>query len=266
MITPEQISSLKEYLQNAETVMVVVGPKPSDDQLAIASALYQGIGTLGKEVGIYSPKKLSRKSYVGFKDISTELGKQNLVVELDYIKEAVDKVSYHISEELKKFYLTIKPKKGAKPLDDSTVSFSYAGADADLIILVGVHELEDLEQLYFGYESLYENAFLAVIHSFEPELGNAQFDLSGTSSLSESMVELLSHLDIQLTADMATDLLKGIEKTTNKLQSLSVTAETFDAVASLLRAGARRTYNRPGSQQRSTEGSLKNNQRPGGEK
>ena len=241
MITPEQISSLKEYLENADTVMVVLGPKPSDDQLAIASALYQGIDTLGKDVGIYAPKKFSSKSYAGLKAISTELGKQNLVIELDYIKEAVDKVSYHISEELKKFYLTIKPRKGTKPLDESTVSFSYAGADADLIILVGVHELEDLEQLYFGYESLYDNAFLATVHSFEPELGNAQFDLSGTSSLSESMVELLAHLDIQLTADMATDLLKGIEITTDNLRSLSATAETFEAVASLLRAGARRT-------------------------
>lgn len=240
MIALEHIASLKEYLQTAKTILVIIGLKPTDDQLAVASALTSGLALLGKDVSLYSPKQHTDRPITNAAHIATELGKQNLVVEFDYDENAVDKVSYHIGEETRKFYLTIKPKKGHKPLNAAAVNFSYIGTEADLVFLVGVHDLESLNQLYFGYESLYENAFVVTLHSFKPELGTVQFDLSGASSLSESFVDLLEGLEIGLTEDMATDLLHGIESTTENLQSFAVTAETFEAVAKLLRAGARR--------------------------
>jgi len=239
MIALEQLSSLKDYLQTAQSVLVILGSKPTTDQLAVASALYAGLVELNKEVGLYAPNKITGP-FISLQGLSTQLGKQNLVIEFDYNEVAVDKVSYHIGEESGKFYLTIKPKKGQKPLDKSTVDFSYAGADADLIFLVGVHNLEDLDQLYFGYEPLYENAFVVTLNSFKTALGNLQFDLSGTSSLSETLVGLLSGLDIPLTETMATDLLLGVESATERLQSFAASADTFEVVAKLLRAGAKR--------------------------
>lgn len=239
MIELEHLSSLKEYLQTAETAAVIVGPRPTADQVAVASALYLGLASLGKDVGLYAPRKLSY-AFPTLKNLRTELGKQNLVVEFDYNDTAVDKVSYHIGEHSHKFYLTVKPKKGAKPLDSSTVKFSYAGADADVVFLVGVHDLETLDQLYFGYENLYEHAFVTTFHTFKPEIGNVQFDLSGRSSMSESAVAILEGLDMPLTAEMATDLLIGIESMTQNLRSLTATAETFEVVAKLLHTGARR--------------------------
>ena len=240
MIALEQVSSLKEYLQTAQSVLVILSSKPTNDQLAVASALYLGLINLNKEVGFYAPKKIEG-SFAGLQNIQTELGKQNLIVEFDYHEDAVDKVSYHIGEETNKFYLTIKPQKGKKPLDKNSVNFTYAGADADLVFLVGVHDLEDLGQLYFGYESLYENAFVVTLNSFQPELGTVQIDLSGTSSLSESLVGLLDSLEIPINEEMATDLLRGIETNTQNLQSFSANAETFEIVAKLLRSGGRRT-------------------------
>lgn len=240
MIALEQLSSLKDYLKTAESVAVIVGPKPTDDQLAIASALYHGVSALGKEVGLYAPKDLSQRNFSAAKELRTELGKQNLVIDFDYNETAVDKVSYHIGETSGKFYLTIKPKKGSQPLDKSTVNFSYAGADADLVFLVGVYDLESLNQLYFGYENLYANAFVVTLHTFKPELGNVQLDLSGASSMSESLVDILEGLEIPLNAEMATDLLGGIESMTHNLQSRTANAETFEVIAKLLRLGARR--------------------------
>lgn len=243
MIALEQLTSLKEYLQTAQSAAVILGPKPTADQAAVASALYLGLVALGKEAGIYAPKNLSHRSFTALKDLRTELGKQNLVVEFDYDENAVDKVSYHIGEGSGKFYLTIKPKKGSKPLDSSSVKFSHAGAAADIVFLVGVHDLETLDQLYFGYENLYESAFVTTFHTFKPELGNVQFDLSGRSSMSESVVDILAGLAMPLSADMATDLLVGVEAMTQNLQSRTATADTFEIVAQLLRAGARRSKN-----------------------
>lgn len=240
MIALEQLTSLKEYLHTAQTAAVILGPKPTPDQAAVASALYQGLVKMGKNAGLYAPKALGEHTFSALPDVKTELGKQNLVVELDYNEDAVDKVSYHIGEKSKKFYLTIKPRRGAKPLDTKNVQFSYAGAEADLVFLVGVHDLEVLEQLYFGYENLYESAFVVTLHTFEPELGSVRLDLSGASSMSEAAAGILEGLEIPLTAEMSTDLLGGIESMTNGLQSLTATAETFEVVAKLLHAGARR--------------------------
>ena len=240
MITTDQINTLKDYVKAARTVLVIVGSKPTEDQLSAATSLYLACNRLGKEAGLYAPKEIKQNGLAGLDEQRQELGKQNLVVEFDYNEEAVDKVSYHISQETNKFYLTIKPKKGAKPLEKSSVEFNYAGADADLIFLVGVHELEDLEQLYFGYEPLFDNAIVVTLHSFQPELGNLQLDLSGTSSFSESLAYLLEELEVELNADMASNLLRGIENVTNNLQSRTANADTFETVAKLLRAGARR--------------------------
>lgn len=240
MITLEQLTSLKDYLKTAQTAAVILGPRPTDDQIAVASALYLGLTAAGKDTGLYAPKNLGQRESNSLKNLKTELGKQNLVIQLDYNEEAVDKVSYHIGEESKKFFLTIKPRKGREPLDSKNVKFSYAGAEADIIFLVGVHNLESLEQLYFGYESLYESAFVVTLHTFKPDLGNVQLDLSGASSMSESLVHILENLEIPLTAEMATDLLRGVEAMTQNLQSLTASAETFEAVSKLLRAGARR--------------------------
>jgi nanoRNase/pAp phosphatase (c-di-AMP/oligoRNAs hydrolase) len=244
MIALEQVNSLKEYFESSESIAVILGQKPTVDQLALASALYEGCKNLGKEVGLYSPKKIKDEHFSSLKELQTELGKQNLVVSFDYNEEAVDKVSYHIGEETNKFFLTVKPKKGTKPLDPKSVEFSYAGADIDLIFLIGVHDLETLDQLYFSYESLYKNNYVVTLHNFKPEIGTTQFDLSSSSSMSESMVDVIESLGMQVDENMATTLLMGIEHTTKNLQSLSTTAETFEKVARLLRAGARRIKRR----------------------
>jgi len=244
MIALEQVNSLKEYFESSESIAVILGQKPTVDQLALASALYDGCKNLGKEVGLYSPKRIKDEHFSSLKELQTELGKQNLVVSFDYNEEAVDKVSYHIGEETNKFFLTVKPKKGIKPLDPKSVEFSYAGADIDLIFLIGVHDLETLDQLYFSYESLYKNNYVVTLHNFKPEIGTTQFDLSSSSSMSESMVDVIESLGMQVDENMATTLLMGIEHTTKNLQSLSTTAETFEKVARLLRAGARRIKRR----------------------
>lgn len=240
MIALEQVNSLKEYFQSAESIAVILGSKPTIDQIAIANALYLGCKNANKEVGFYAPRQISDEHFIGLKELQTDLGKQNLIISFDYDEQMVDKVSYHISEETKKFHLTIKPKKGIKPLDPKTVDFSFAGSDVDLIFLVGVHDLETLEQLYFGYENLYQNSYLVTLHNFEPQIGTTQFDLSGSSSMSESIIDIIENLGLEINDEMATSLLMGIEHTTNNLQSLTTGAETFEKVAKLLRIGARR--------------------------
>ncbi len=125
-------------------------------------------------------------------------------------------------------------------MDQQTVEFSYTGADADIVFLIGVHEFESLEQLYFGYEQLFQTAMTVTFHSFEPQIGTFKLDASGSSSLSESMSLLLQMMAWPLPPDAATNLLQAVEQATDSLQSLATSAETFETVAWLMRNGARR--------------------------
>lgn len=244
MVTLEHITSLKEYFQQANSVAVILGSNLSKDQLAGASSLTTGLRSTNKDVGVYAISSLRKSKQItkfrGLDGLQTELGKQNLIVEFDYNPKSVDKVSYHIGEESGKFYLTIKPQKGQKPLDENKVKFSYAGANFDLVILVGVSDLEDLEQLYFGYEELYKNSAIITINRFKTDFSNLHLDHSRQTGVSEAMFEILQGLGIAISADMATELLAGISAASNSFQSLTVTADTFEVVAQLMRLGARR--------------------------
>jgi len=237
----DKLNNLKELLINAETILIILAANSNYDQTASASSLYLAIKSLDKDVSLLSPKENKFSNIAGIDQIKTKLGNQNLVVSFDYDEIAVDKVSYHIGEESKKFYLTVKPQKGHKPLDSSSVNFSYTGAEADLVILVGIHDLESLDQLYLGYEALYQDATVVTIHKFEPEeIGSIKLDVSNSLCISEAMVEILASLELNLNPEIATNLLSAIEKVTNSFSSLSTTAETFETVAKLMKAGARR--------------------------
>jgi nanoRNase/pAp phosphatase (c-di-AMP/oligoRNAs hydrolase) len=242
MLKQEVISALKELLEPAETVLVVVGSDPKYDHMISALALAQSLRKSGKEVTLVSPDELSEKS-AGLPAGDTfvqKLGSQNLSVSFPYQPEAVDKVSYHINDEESKFFLVVKPQKGQSPLSVDQVSFDYVGAAADFIFLVGVHQLDSLEHLYHGFEELYDQATVVTIHTFETEIGDYKLDLSGTAAISQSMVNLLTQLDLPVDGDIATTLLAGIEDSTDQLTSVMVTADTFDLVAWLMRSGARR--------------------------
>lgn len=240
MINEDSFPQLKQVLDQAGSSLVVLGPKASQDQVASAIALFRGLKNLGKEVGLVSPEEIEIEEMLGLDDVRYKLGNKDLSISFDYNENSVDKVSYHIDEEKNKFYLVIKPKKGQPPLDSGQVSFDYVGAQADLIFLFGVHQYSSLEHLYENYADVYDSATVITIHNFEPEIGNLKLDISGKSCWSESMVELLEGLGLGLDSEGATNLLSSIENATNRLSSFTASAETFETVAKLMRAGAKR--------------------------
>ena len=243
MFTSEQAQQLGEVVTTAQTVLVVLPTQPTLDQTATALALTSALETLQKQVTVITPQPLVEplSQLAGADLIQNQIGNRDLAVSFAYTPEAVDKVSYHIDEAQQRFYLVIKPQKGHKPIDQTTVDFSYTGAEADIVFLIGVHSFDSLEHLYFGYEQLYQTAVIVTFHTFQPEIGTFKLDASGTSSLSESVTLLLQQTGWTLTPEAATNLLQAIEQATDHFQSLSTSAETFEVTAWLMRAGARRS-------------------------
>lgn len=242
MLNEILLSQLKVVLDQAHTALVILGPNANLDQTASAIAFYQSLKDLKTEVSLCSPEEVSFTGLQGQDEIRQKLGNKDLSVSFDYDEASVDKVSYHIDETKGKFYLIVKPKKGYSPLDIKSVSFDYVGAQADVIFLFGVHQYQSLDHLYSNYGDVYDNATVVTVHNFEPEIGDIKLDVSGKSCWSETILSLIEKLGLELNDVGATNLLYAIENATNNLSSFTATADTFESVAKLMRAGARRTH------------------------
>jgi hypothetical protein len=247
------LSQLKNILDSASTILVIHPSQTSFDHRAVAASLYLAFSAAQKSVRLVSPQIEERTdaSLIGIEQTQIDMGNQNLGISFAYSPEQVDKVSYHIGEDTGKFYLTIKPKAGFPPLDASQVEFTYTGAVADAVFLVGVTDLESLEQLYFGYEDLFKTASLVSINNFTTSFGTVKIDSGSVSSSSEVIAQLLQNLGISIESEVATNLLAGIENSTQNLSSVTTSAETFEVVAQLIRFGARRNFKK-NSQEKAT--------------
>ncbi len=242
MIDAAKLTQLTDLIAQAKSIFVIFPSSATPDNRAAAEALAASLSQAGKDVRLLSPRTPESSRYPESSEttITTELGNQNLVLSFEYEPEQVDNVNYHIGEESGRFYLTIKPQKGQKPLDPASVEFSYTGAEADLIFTVGVKELDELEQLYMSYEEVYKSVPVVSITTFEPAFATLSINTGSGPSVSQEVARLVSDLGFELPQDAATQLLYGIEMATQGLASRSVTAETFETVGQLLRQGARR--------------------------
>ncbi|MFZ1721064.1 MAG: hypothetical protein WAU07_01010 [Microgenomates group bacterium] len=241
MIQSQQLTQFQSIISEAERVVVAFGAEPTFDQLAVASALTQSLIESGKVVTLAAPEKpITQAAFSGLANVVTEIGNQNLTISFEYSEESVDKVSYHIGEDTGKFHLTIKPKLGFPPLDSKKVEFSYTGIAASVIILIGVQDLEDLKQLYFGYEDHFRDASVISIADFDTTYAVLNLNTTGHSSNSEVLVQMLQSAQLPVSAEAATALLRGIEHMTDNFQSPAMTADTFETIAHLMRNGASR--------------------------
>lgn len=242
MMTAESLSTISTLVNGAHTVCVFFPEKASHDVILSAVTFARGLRSLGINVTVSTPGLIAEKmkQFAGVDEVTHELGNKNLDVSFPYTEEHVDKVSYHIDEESQTFHLVVQPRKGAKPLDSSLVTYTLTGADADLIFTFGVDNLEDLGALYVGYEQLFEQTSIVSIHNYETSYGTVKLNITGSASYAEVVAYILQELAVEIDGETATNLLAAIESATNTFKSLTVTAQTFEIAGKLLAIGARR--------------------------
>lgn len=253
MIDQAQTNKFKDILEISKNALIIFPEEENLDLFLATYCLYSFLSAK-QEARLLTPKFKQKiptelNDFIDVKLIEHELGKENLLVSFPYQEDQVDKVSYYIGEQDKRFYLTIKPKKGVAPLDSSALEFSYAGAQADLLILCGVEDLEKLNQLYFAYENLYKGIdnHLVTINNFIPDFGKLNLDISPSNSYCEAVFYLLKDMDqnnedLLAKSNLPTLLLYGIEEKNLGLQAQNTSSNTFLAVAELLQLGAMRLF------------------------
>lgn len=240
------VEPIKPVLASAKQVLILLAQNPDIDSVAAALALYLALGkkNLNSAIGCPTPMTVGFNRLFGVDKIKSRIGNQNLVIAFNYPEDSLEKVSYDKDPASQKFCLTIEPKAGMQPLDAGNVEFSYTGSSADLIFVVGARTLEDLGELYKSEQKLLDNKnkLLVNLSSLDrnSQFGGVNLYDPTASGASEIMLTVLSALELPVEADMATNLLAGIEAKTNNFTSGQVTADTFEAVAQLMRLGAKK--------------------------
>lgn len=236
------LSTAAEEFGKAGEIFILISSRANADATSAALGLYQAMKKSGKTVTIASPESIELPAKLpGMDEITEKIGNRNLVISLQVdSRESIDKVSYNLDEEGKVFNLVVQPKKGQPPLKSNDVSYSYSGAQADMIFVFGAYRLEDMGRFYEDERKLFNDATTVSVNRAPQTFAKINLAGDNVSSVSEFTYELTKNLGLELTDEAATDLLAGIDSATNKLQHPTVTPQTFEAVANLLRAGGKR--------------------------
>lgn len=241
-LTGEKLEKLSQLVESAQSVVIALPAAALIDEVAAALSWAGVLRAQGKDVQLIAAElpSANQAELPGATEITTQLGKQNLVLSFAYSPEQVDKVSYHIGESTNRFYLTVRPQKGQPPLSQESLEISYAGAEADLILYLGVSDLSQLEPLSSEYEEFFRDTPSVVLAAGESAFGTVKILTSSAAGLCEESAQLFVQLGWEINEAAASLLLRGIEDMTDNMTSLATTPDTFETVASLLRAGARR--------------------------
>ncbi len=230
-------NSFASIIASAKSVLVLLPSKPYFDQIAAALSFYLAIKDK-KEAAIVcpSPMIVEFNRLIGVNKISTEVGNKNLVIRFaGYKASDIEKVSYDV--ENGEFRLTVVPKTGFSSPKKEQVELSHSGISADTVVLIGggseahfpalSQELSGAKIVHIGTRAL----------SGE---GQALSFARPASSVSELVAHLIQEAGLAIDAEIATNLLMGIEEGSREFKGQDVTADTFETIATLLRAGGKR--------------------------
>lgn len=232
-------TELQTKINQAQKILIALPNNPTLDYIASGLSLYLTLKGLGKSVNIIcaTPMTVEFNNLVGVEQITDKIAGTDLIVNLDYLMDQIEKVSYN--DENGKLNLVIQPKKGAPVLTSGLVSFSYAGLSADLVFTIGVKDLSSLQQI--GKNDFTNIAIINIDnHPNFSQFGELGIYEQSASCLSEVILGLIIGMNFNLTLDIAQNILLGIWKATGGLTSGDLEADIYESVAICMRAGAKK--------------------------
>ena len=233
------LPKIAELIQKGSTGVIVLPVNPTLDAVAAATALYLGLTKMSKSVSIASESPV-KYQLSAVEKIGSELtaSGDNLVISFPYKDGTIDKVDYNIQGSF--FNLIISPRPGNPKINSSEVRYTYTGGSFDFIITVDAPSLQSLGKLYTNKQDAFQGRTIINIdrHLINSYYGLANFVNKTSSSTSELVLSILQELQVEVDRDIATNLYAGISTATNNFSSYSTNADTFQAAALLLKAGA----------------------------
>jgi len=240
-MNPDQniLNRINEIVEKSSTGIILIPSSPSIDAIASACSLYLGLSKVGKSVSIACEKTV-KTDIVASEKIKEQFvsGGDSLMISFPYSDGSIDKVDYNIKGDL--FNLIITPRTGFPKLNPNQVNYSYTGGTVDFIFVIDSPTLNNLGSIYLDNQTHFTGRDIINVdrHLTNSFFGTVNLVNKTISSISQLILKILQNLKVDIDRDMATNLYSGIASATNNFTSYSVSADTFDSIASLLRFGA----------------------------
>jgi hypothetical protein len=229
--------STVDRIAQANNVLVTVSASPSVDQLAAAIALTLFLNKQGKHatavfsgdvpstIEFLQPEKTIEKNTDSLRDF---------IISLD--KAKADKLRYKVEDKVVKIFIT--PYRTS--ISDKDFDFSQGDFNVDVVMALGVHTKEELDQAIIAHgRILHDATVISINNAVGGSLGTINWQDQQASSLCEMLVELAETIKPDsFDAQMATSFLTGIVSETKRFSNEKTTSRTMSLSAKLMAAGA----------------------------
>ncbi len=230
-------NKIADRIKETNNVLVTVSANPSVDQLSAAIGLTLLLSKLNKHAtAVFSGQVPSTIEFLKpeetLEDNTDSL--RDFIIALD--KSKADKLRYKVEDKMVKIFIT--PYRTS--IGEEDLEFSEGDFNVDIVIALGVHTKEELDQAITSHGRILHDATVATVNTTEAsELGSLNWNDPHASSLCEMVVALADLIKANsLDAQMATALLTGIVAETDRFSNARTTSNTMNASAKLMTAGA----------------------------
>lgn len=233
----------KKLIDNSKSVLVIFANKNNEDCAAGALALKKYIKKMNKFAEVVAedfqaPRQLGFLSELEkIKPAITNL--QKMIIKVDISRTKLETISYDVKDSTLSIFLT--PKEGFITKNDlRTAQSTYK---YDLIITVGVADLESLGAVFFNNTDLF---YRTPIVNFDYHAGNENFgqlnfnEVTATSNCELIFTTLTKINEPLIDKDIATALLTGMISQTKSFKTQNVTPHTLNLASKLMNIGADR--------------------------
>lgn len=245
-----QINNIKNRVQNASRVLVVMPAQVNVDKLASGLALYLSLKASGKNVSIVSEAipMVAHSNLFGIGELKNQLpaGSGNFMVHLDGVADpnatdplkkvpTLEKLDWNTTgSTLNLVFHTVAGQR----FEPTKVSSGFENSGFDLVFVIGAASVAEIGNLYIQNKDVFNQTQIVNIDKTQANTNFGGLNLVGTesSTLSQIIAEVLNGAQLPFDKDIATNILSGIYDATNNLIGV-VDAETFSAVSKALSAG-----------------------------
>lgn len=237
----EQKKQLVEKLRSSTNILVTVRNNPNVDQLSACIGLTLMLNKMGKHASaVYSGETPSTIEFLQPEDTleKNTNSLRDFIIALD--KSKADKLRYKVEDKVVKIFIT--PYKTSISQDD--LDFSQGDFNVDCVVALGAHDQGELDQAITEHgRILHDAVVMSINNANDGNLGSINWQDNSASSLSELVLELSKSLNEKggkslLDKQIATALLTGIVAETDRFSNEKTSAETMNASAELMEAGA----------------------------
>lgn len=224
-------------LKQANNVLVTVSQNPSVDQLSAAIGLTLMLNSLDKHAtAVFSgqiPNTLEFLKPTETLETNTD-SLRDFIISLD--KAKADKLRYKVEDKVVRIFIT--PYRTS--LSENDLVFGQGDFNVDVVVALGVHEKEDLDQAITNHGRILHDATVITVNTVNGgQVGSINWVEPGASSLSEMLVPVCDGLKVgALDAQMATAFLTGIVAETQRFSNEKTSSDTMNVSAKLMSAGA----------------------------